>query len=161
MNPEVYIPKSDIIIPEGAVLLRLFDAKTGKLKAEDLYQNMIVDTGKQAIADALRGATNNNRGIITYCGVGTGTTAPTEADTDLETELFRKEVSVRTVSGNVATFQTFFTTEEANGSLQEAGLFGDGATAVADSGTMFARVLINRTKTSNDTLTLNWNVTIG
>lgn len=155
------IQKNDLYSPKGGVLIQLHDAKTGKLKYEEFNQNMIVDTGKTSLASALTGVTANNQGIITYCAVGTGTTAPTESDTDLETELFRKLVSVRSSSGNVATFQTFYTTSEANGTLGEAGLFGDDASGTADSGTMFARVLISRTKTSNDTLTLTWTITIG
>lgn len=151
----------DKIIPAGMVLIELRDAKTGKLKSSDLIKNTFCTVGKNSIADALRGTETANRGIITYCAVGTDATAPDIADTTLGTELFRKLVSVRSVSGNVATFQTFFTTAEANGTLREAGLFGDAASAVADSGTLFSKLAINRTKTSGDTLTLSWTITIG
>ena len=153
--------QSEIIVPTGKVHIEIRDAKTGKLKFEDLVNNMFVTAGKNSIADALRGTSESNKGIITYCALGTGTNAPALVDTDLQTELVRKLVSVRSVSGNVATFQTFFTTSEGNGTLREAGLFGDDATATANSGTLFCRASINRTKTSSDTLTLSWAVTIG
>lgn len=157
---KLYIVRNDIIIPVGKVFLELQDVRTGIIRS-GLYDNMMVTAGKNAIADALRGTTANNKGIITYCALGTNITAPELTDTTLGTELFRKLVSVRTVSGNIATFQTFFTTAEANGSLREAGLFGDDATATLNTGTLFSKLAINRTKTSNDTLTLTWTITIG
>jgi len=123
--------------------------------------NVFTTAGKNSIASRLKGTTTNNEGIITYCALGTGSTAPTAADTDMETEIERKVISVRSVSGNVATFQTYFTTGEAIGTLREAGLFGNAATGVADSGTMFCHTAVNRTKTANDTLTLTWQVSIG
>lgn len=157
----IIIPKSELIIPTGSLQLILRNAATGRIKSVDTVPNMVVTAGKSAIADALQGTTENNKGIITYCAVGTGSTAPVEADTTLETELFRKLISVRSVTANAALFETFYTTSEANGTLAEAGLFGDDASASADSGTLFARVLISRTKSANDTLTLRWTLTIG
>lgn len=154
------IELKDRVIPVGMVEVILRNVKTGKVVRE-LVPNMFVTAGKNSLADAIRGTTASNKGIITYCALGTGDTAPALGDTDLETELFRKQISVRSVSGNVATFETFFTTSEGNGTLKEAGLFGDDASGTADSGTLFCRTAINRTKTSNDTLTLRWTVTIG
>lgn len=156
----IHIPKNEIIVPVGKVLTILQDIHTGHVYKQ-MTNNMVVTTGKNALADRLIGTTTNNRGIITYCALGTGSTAPTEDDTTLETELFRKLISVRSVVGNVATFQTFYTATEVVGTLTEAGLFGDSATSTADSGTLFCRTLINRVKTSSDTLTLLWTVTIG
>ena len=153
----VYRTKDTIRPPVGSVHLRLENVVTGKI-IEDLVKNVFVTTGKNAIAQRLSG---QDKGQITYCALGTGTDAPVEADTDLQTEIFRKIISVRSVSGNIATLQTFFNTSEANDTLREAGLFGDGATLTTDSGILFARTAINRTKTSSDTLTVTWTVTIG
>lgn len=156
-----FIPTNDIIIPKGACALILRDGKTGKVKAVDLIKNTFVTAGKNSIAAALKGTTDNNQGIITYCAVGTSVVAAQLTDTGLTTEIFRKQISVRSVSGNVATFQTFFTISEGNGTLREAGLFGDAATDTANSGTLFSKLAINRTKTSSDTLTMSWDITIG
>lgn len=153
------VPK-EIIVPKGAVTLVFRDPK-GHIKDVDHVKNLITTAGKSSIADALRGTTDNNKGIATWHAVGTGTTAPVEADTDLEAEIFRKLISVRTVAANVASFQTFFTTSEANATLRELGLFGDDASSIPGSGTLFARVAINRVKSSNDTLTILHEVTIG
>lgn len=158
---ELFIATNDIIKPRGACTLILRDGLTGKIKDVDFVHNTFVTVGKNSMAAALMGTTTNDQGIITYCAVGTSVIAATLADTTLTTEIFRKLVSVRSVSGKVATFQTFFTTSEANGTLREAGLFGDLATATANSGTLFSKLAINRVKSSSDTLTMSWDITIG
>lgn len=147
---------------KGVVTLEFTNVKTGKVR-RFVYTNMVVTLAKTAIAQRLSGS--GSAGEITYCSLGTGTVAPALADTQLQTELVRKLISVRSVSSNVATFQTFFTTSEGNGTLREAGLFGNAtgvsASGTANSGQLYCRVAINRTKTSSDTLTLSWAVTIG
>jgi len=157
---EILIEKNEIIIPKGKVLLELRNVKTGRV-TRDMIDNMVVTLGKESIADALRGTTSDSRGIITYCALGTGSTAPALGDSVLETEIERKLVSVRSVANNIATFETFFTTAEGNGSLREAGLFGDDASDTVDTGTLFCRLAIDREKTASDTLTLRWRVIIG
>lgn len=154
------LPSNELIIPKGQVKLEFTNVKTGKVEVVYTH-NLVTTAGKASMADALRGTTSNNKGIITYCALGTDDTAPDPANTTLGTELGRKLISVRSVSSNVATFQTFFTTTEVNGTLKEAGLFGDGASETADSGTLFCHTAIDRTKTSSQTLTLSWTVTIG
>jgi len=152
------IKKHDIVIPEGQILIDLYNVITKKHDIQ-MVKNMFVTVGKNSLADRLKGATD--KGIITYCALGTGTNAPALGNTTLQTELGRKLISVRSVSGNIATFQTFFTTAEVIGTLREAGLFGDDASTTANTGTLFCRAAINRVKSSNDTLTLSWAVTIG
>lgn len=144
----------------GKVEIILTNVKTGKIRYQHTH-NLVTDAGKASIADGIRGTETNSKGIITYCALGTDASAPDPTNTVLGTELFRKLISVRSVNDNVATFETFFTTEEANGSLKEAGLFGDDASATENSGTLFCHTAINRTKTSSDTLTLRWSLTIG
>jgi hypothetical protein len=145
----------------GRLTMILKNVKTGRVR-KYVYKNMVVTYGKNAIAQRLAG---QSVGEITYCSLGTGSTAPALGDTALETELIRKLISVRGYENNVATFQTYFTTSEGNGTLREAGLFGNGvgrtASTTPGSGQLFCRVAINRSKTSNDTLTLYWDVTIG
>lgn len=157
---EIYIPKREIIVPTGMVLIEIRNVLTGR-EENIMTKNMVVTAGKNAMASALIGTTANDKGIISYCALGTSSVAPALGDTQLAAELGRKLVSVRSVSGNVATFQTFFTISEVVGTLREAGLFGDDASGIANSGTLFCRTAINRVKTGNDTLTLSWAVTIG
>ena len=144
----------------GKVKLDFYNVITGK--HDIIYvDNVFTTLGKNSIASRLRGVTTNNQGIITYCALGTGSTAPAASDTLMESELGRKAISVRSSSGNVATFQTYFTTSEVVGTLREAGLFGDAASSTVDTGTLFCHTAINRVKSANDTLTLTWTVTIG
>lgn len=145
----------------GEVLVEIHDAKTGRLKSSHLYKNLVVDAAKASIADALRGNQTGGVGEITHCAVGTSTTAPAAGDVALVAEIARKLVSIRSAAGAVATFKTFFNQSEANGVLKEAALFGGLATSTPDSGTLFCRTNINRTKTTSDTLTLTWRVTVG
>lgn len=159
MNTNITL--TDSFIPTGALTLEFTNVKTGKKKRYH-YKNMVVTFGKNGIAQRLAGQSS---GEITYCALGTGTTAPALGDTQMQTEIFRKLISVRSYSNNVATFQTYFGTSEANGTLREAGLFGNGvgrtATDTSGTGQLYCRTAINRTKTSSDTLTLTWSVTIG
>lgn len=160
MNNKIFIPKTEIIKPEGVIELTLTNVKTGKVIKEH-YKNLFTTAGKEAVARALRGETANNQGIITYCALGTDDTAPELGNTDLGSELFRKLVSVRSYSNNQAIFETFYTTSEGNGNLKEAGLFGDDAGETPGSGTLFCHAAIDRVKSSSDTLSLRWTVIIG
>lgn len=160
----IHIQTADVVRPFGHVAVYINDPITGRLKDFSYFKNMFVTDGKESLAAANRGTTSNNQGQITYCAVGTGSTAPALADTDLETELARKLISTREVNSgaaNASDFTTFFNTSEANGSLEEFGLFGDAATATANSGTLFARTLHSRVKSSADTMTVVWTVIIG
>lgn len=138
------------------------DAKTGRITGRFAKHNLAVNTGLYSIAARLSGVDTpaNKKGTITYCALGTDGTAEAANQTTLIAELFRKQVSVRSVTNNVARFRTFFSTDEANDTLLEAGLFGDSASATADSGTLFCRLVINRVKTSAETLTLDWEVSV-
>jgi hypothetical protein len=132
------------------------NTQTGGSEVITLH-NIACTTGKNSLANRLIGAT---KGEITYFAVGTGTGVPAAGDTTLGTEVYRKQISVRSVSGAIATFRIFFNTSEANAALKEIGLFGDAATSTADTGTLFARAAVDKTKTSSETLTIDWDVEI-
>lgn len=157
----IHAAEPDQLKLRGELTVEIRNAITGRLKSKKTYRNLVVTAAKSSIAAALSGNVGNGKGQIRYCAVGTGTSSPALGNTALQTELYRKQVSIRSSSGNVATFKTFFNQTEANGALKEAGLFGELATDTANSGTLFCRVNINRTKSSNDTLTLTWAVTVG
>lgn len=146
---------------KGEIILTFTNVKTGKVRRYS-YKNMILTFMHNAIAQRMAGQA---AGDITYLAVGTGTTAPVESDTKLQTEIARKLISVRQYSGNVFIATTYFTTSEANGTLREAALYGNGvgrvATTTPDSGQIYTRVAINRTKSPADTLTVEYRVTIG
>lgn len=153
---------NDKIKLTGQIEMVFTNVKTGKIRRY-VYKNLVVTFGKNAIAQRLSG--NGDAGEITWCALGTGITAPALTDTAMQTELVRKMISVRSYSGNVATFSTFFTTSEGNGTLREAGLFGVGVgrtpSSTPGSGQLYCRAAINRTKSASDTLSLFWTVTVG
>lgn len=155
----IYQPINEIIQPIGAVEMVFRDAITRQIVEIKRVKNTFVTVGKYGLADLFRGNTAANRGQPTYMAVGSGSTAPAAGDVKLQTETFRKLISIRSASLNVASFQTFFDTTEANGTIAEAGLFGDNATGTTDSGVLYTHALLSVTKTSSVTLTVTWTVT--
>lgn len=138
------------------------DAKTGEVVDYFEHHNLITDAGKAAVAARLVGDTAvANRGEVTFGAVGLDDTTPAPGNTIMGNELFRKLLTLRSFAANVATFQVFFNTSEANGLLKEFALFGEDATAAADSGTMFNHVNIDKVKTVAITLTIEAQITIG
>lgn len=139
----------------GKVRFILMDVKTGEIEVSKWYKNLMPLAGRQGVARRLGNiALKANEGMITYGAVGTGTTPPAAGDTKLETEICRKPIASADYSANVVTIRTFFATSEAVGNLKEFGLSGEEASATPDSGTLFQRVAIDRTKTNTKTLTV-------
>lgn len=141
---------------KGFVKLTFTNVKTGE---EEVYHiiNVFCHSGKSSMARRL-GNAEAGYGKITYCAVGTGAGTPAVSDTLMFAELFRKLISVVSYNSNVVTFTTFYNTSEANGVLTELGLFGDSANGTGNSGTMYAHTSITKTKTINDTLTIEWSL---
>lgn len=156
--PDGFEQLGDIIVPTGAIQMVIHDGITKKIKSVEYYKNMFVTAGKNSLAASFY---DDTKGMITYHANGTSVVAPDLTDTSLVAELFRKLISVRSVSNNIFTAQTFFTTSESNGTIREMGLFGDSASATANTGTLFCRAAVNRTKSSSETLTTSWAITIG
>ncbi len=132
------------------------DIITGKIR-KSIYHNLVVNTGKQMLAKRLASQANDCN--ITYCAVGTGITAPDVLDTTLQTEFFRKVVSTYSYTANIATISTFIGASEGNTALKEVGLFGEAAIIDPDSGTLFNRAVIDETKSSSETLTIDVDIT--
>ena len=133
----------------------LTDINTGEVEITKWHKNIVPYVGKQAMIRRLGNiGLKSNESIITYGAVGTGTTPPQSIDTKLDVEIYRKINSLKSYSGLAVTVRTYYDTTEANGDLKEYGLFGEDATGAADSGTIFQRVLINKTKTTAKTLTV-------
>lgn len=136
------------------------DAKTGKVKRVIKYHNLVPTVGRTAIASYLGNVTGSPATMYpNYCALGSGTNAPVNGDTTLQTETFRNTVASRTNANNIAYITGFFSATSTSGTFREAGLFIAG-TASVNSGTLFSRVAINITKSTSETLTLDWTVTI-
>lgn len=142
------------------VVATLRDAKTGRVKKVIKTHNIIPTAGRAAIASWLTNNSPTPSSLrVNYCAVGTGTNTPANGDTTLQTETYRNLITSETNSSNIAYLTGFFGATEVSGTLREAALFMSG-TGSANSGTLLSRVAINVTKTTSDTLTLDWTITI-
>lgn len=122
--------------------------------AEVRQDNLVVTLGKQWIANRMA----NQGTVASHIGIGSSATAAALADAALGAQLARVAMSVSggTVSGATVTYSAFFGAGVGTGSVQEAGLFD-----AAAAGTLIARTAGNViTKLANDTLTINWTITI-
>ena len=152
--------KTDKIKISGKVKMTMTDIETGEVEISE-YKNLIPTCGREAIARRLiNEGLKASESIITYGAVGTNTSAPALVDTTLGTELFRKTIASTSRTSNELHINTFLTTAEGNGNLREFGLFGEDANGTANSGTLFEKVSINRTKTSAKTLLIESVLTI-
>ncbi len=113
--------------------------------------NIACNAGRTVALDFLAG--NGAPTGISYFAVGTGSGTPGATDTTLFVEAFRKAITTTTLTGNQVLFGTLFNTTDGNYDYTEAGLFGNGATATANSGTLFAHAAYIYDKTSSITLT--------
>ena len=141
---------------KGNIKITIENVDTKKIETVELH-NVSCSAGMYSLASRMVGAI---KGEVTYFAVGTGTNAPNKTDVKLQTEIERKQISVRSATGDTAYFRIFFNTTEANGTLKEIGLFGDDASVTKDTGTLFARAAINKTKTTSETLTIDWSLKV-
>lgn len=105
--------------------------------------NLVVTTGKVLVARMLMDDAGYDTGL-TYCAIGTNSTAPAAGDTTLGTEVQRAAVTVKSRTINVVTYSTFFLSGDATYAIEEVGLFGHStASGAADSGELFNRALLS------------------
>lgn len=144
---------------EGVYKFTLKNIHTGEEKVT-IVKNLIPTVGRAVIANQLTSASPSPASPrINYSALGTNTSTPANGDTTLGTETFRKAIASQTNSNNVAYCTAFYTATEVSGTFREAGLFING-TGTVDSGVLFSRVAINITKTTSETLTIDYTLTI-
>ena len=146
------------------VLARDVHALTRQLnricKTEVIFQDNIVPTvGRTLIANNLTDATPTNSMLISHAALGSSGTAVANGDTQLGTETYRNIIASITNASNVAYATAFFSATEVSGTFAEAGIFCDG-TGTANSGILLSHVLISVTKSTSETLTIDWELTI-
>lgn len=90
---------------------------------------------------------------ISHAAVGTGTTAPNKADTQLVTETDRVATTKRVRQGTRFQQRTFFTNANLPTTLEETGWFMNG-TGAADSGELLERSTFTFTKGTQDLLVI-------
>lgn len=126
------------------------------------YSNIIPTISRAQICKAITGGIATVTEIkVTHQELGTGTTAPANGDTGLQTPTggTRKTISSMAYSSNQMNFTSFWAATEATGTWRECALFING-TGTSNSGTIFNRVAINITVGASDALTIDGTVTV-
>lgn len=124
-----------------------------------VYKNIVPTVGRTMLANQVGNASPTNVPYAKYIELGTGITAPANGDTALQTPVYRNAVASRTNAANVAYVTGFFNATETSGTYKEAGVFCDG-TASTGTGVLLSHVAINVTKTTSNTLTIDWVFTL-
>ena len=126
----------------------------GEVKEERDVENLIVDTGRNAIVERLDSAPATSQ--PTHMGIGTGAAAPAAGNTALGTELDRNALTSNTAAANVLTMVGDWAAGDGTGAITEAGVFN-----AASTGTLYSRAtfsVIN--KAAGDTLQITWTYTL-
>lgn len=149
----------DKVSLKGVYTFTIRDAKTGRIKRVMTVENIIPTVGREMLANNLTAASPTNTPRVTHVALGSGTNAPANGDTTLQTETYRNAAASRTNVNNVAYVTGFFSATETSGTYREVALFCNG-TGSADSGVLLSRVAVNITKSTSETLTIDWTLTI-
>lgn len=105
---------------DAVIELRL---KDGTVIEREEVKNLIVNVGKEKVANLLNGIDTTPFDAI---AIGTGTTSPNASDTGLQTEVIRESATKTYVSDYKARFEKTFTFGSGeNYSITEAGVLDD------------------------------------
>lgn len=126
-------------------------------------KNVVATVFHNLVAEYIANVTPTYDILVNYGALGTGTSTPVIANTSLDTEVYRKEISSLSSSGNVVYVTVFYSSTEVDGTFFEHAFFSD-ATDTADSGVLVNRVLIDAptglAKSNTETLTIDYTLTI-
>jgi hypothetical protein len=142
----------DDIKASGSLRVVVYD-KSGAVKEDREFNNLVVTTGKNFVASRIVGVVDN---VMSHMAVGSGTTAAAAGDTALQTELGRVALASNTAALNVVTQTATFPAGTGTGAITEAGVFN-----ASSAGTMFCRTVfavIN--KGVDDAMSVTWTVTV-
>jgi len=137
--------------------------RDGKLKEERIVPNIVTTVGKQLVLNLLGRKTAITG--LEVIGIGTDSTTEVVGNTTLGTEVTRENItytSTITGSGVAMTFSAFFEADDPGVTydIAEVGMFGNGATLTANSGTLFSRKTFTAVEkeTGIDTLTVDYSL---
>lgn len=141
----------------GNLSIELKDSN-GNLLDYRQVDNLVVDNGLAYIASRMKDATAT---VMSHMAVGTSSTAASDAQTALITEVARvaltsTTISTTTVTGDALTYVATFPSGTGTAALTEAGILN-----AASAGTLLCRTVfavIN--KGASDSLTITWKVTV-
>ena len=125
--------------------------RNGEVFKTEHLKNLITDLSLNEWADALVGSASDIE--IKYLALGTGDTAPTATDTQLETEVFRMaDDSLSRIATGQTKSEFTLADDEALSAIKELGVFcGSTATSSFNTGLMLSRILWDIDRTANPT----------
>lgn len=137
----------------GNLTVQLKD-EFGNIKDERCVDNLVVTTGRNFVAARMV----QNDPLMTHMGLGTESTTPIAANTDVGTPIGTRAAFdvTPTATDNVSTFTATFDPGNGTGAITEAGIFDAVTGGNMLSHTTFAVV----NKAADDTLTIIWNITV-
>lgn len=109
-----------------------------------MADNVVATKGLERLAEIFKDD-------VDQCAIGTGTTTPTSADTQLVTETDRNAITTALRSGKQAQLRTYFTNAELPTTVRELGWFM-AASGVPNNGQLFLRALHTFVAGSNDVI---------
>lgn len=155
---EKNIKQKEGFVMKGHYKLTFENIKTGEKRIVE-KDNLIVTAGRAWIASRLAVSGSPADIRITHSALGTGTSTPANADTQLQTEVYRKNVASATSDQATTYLTAFYSATEYTGNIKEAGMFINGS-AGANTGTLFSRIALDTTKSSVETLTIDYTISL-
>lgn len=125
-------------------------------KLQYTSHNMIVNSGFTYFSNRLM---SNDNLLISHIALGTGTSAPSAYDTELEQEtvrigLFSSQIATTNIASDSVEFISNFDINTGSFEVSEAGLFNASST-----GEMIARIQFPTiSKSLYDTMSINWKI---
>lgn len=154
----------DVIHLRGCIEMQLHNALNGKPVGDRMRMNTVVTAGRRWVLEKI-GSFSNQTNSINAIAVGTSTTAPATSDTALGSEITasvgRKTIGTFTTTNLTSNppswrAEVSFATDEATGTLGEAGLFN---TSSATAGTMLSHVTFSTiSKSTSNTLSISYTI---
>jgi hypothetical protein len=137
---------------QGEVRITAF--RDGQVVSITELKNLITDAGLNLLISGLVGEVDAK---IKYIALGNDDIAPSNSDTKLGNEFFRKAITKQEDGGTGEIITTtYIAPGEANTyTIKEIGWFaGENATTTKDSGVLIARVLYTRAKNEKESLVI-------
>ncbi len=136
----------------GVFEIKIKNIDTGEITYEKL-KNRIMNAALDQLMKPLTGGTPDVE--IKYLALGTGTTAVTDNDSTLDTEIFRVADTTLTANATGQVTSEFpVLATEAVATIEEIGIFaGSSATSTADTGLLLSRILWHHVKTNSEEIT--------
>ena len=143
--------KDESVIPELRERIQKGQSLTGLNIGKVINKsNLITDEGLNVIMRRLAGDTTYSL-EINYGALGTGSTAVSASDTQLQTEVYRKLASSASYDGKTTYVDFFYEKADVDGTFTRFGNFIDGG-AGANTGQLWSHIAVNWTKTDNEGL---------